>query len=60
MVFSQSNVDNGSALNQLGMDGISSIVTGRQSIESLDDLINQWKSQGGDQIRQEFQEALQQ
>jgi len=60
VLFSQANIDNGPALNQLGMDGISNIVTGRQSIDTLGDLIDQWKSQGGDQIRQEFQEALQQ
>lgn len=60
VLFSQANIDNGPALGTLGMDGISSIVTGRQPLDSLGDLIGQWKSQGGDQIRQEFQEALQQ
>ncbi|HEU0164122.1 MAG TPA: hypothetical protein VFQ54_03700 [Thermomicrobiales bacterium] len=59
VLFSQTNVDNGPQLNQLGTDSISSIVTGRASVDSLSDVIDQWKSQGGDQIRNEFQEALQ-
>ncbi|HWV34155.1 MAG TPA: hypothetical protein VNZ55_00880 [Thermomicrobiales bacterium] len=60
VLFSQTNVDNGPQLNQLGTDSISAIVTGRAGVDTLDDVINQWKSQGGDQIRNEFQEALQQ
>lgn len=59
VLFSQTNVDNGPQLDQLGMDSISAIVTGRQSPDKLSDAISQWKSQGGDQIRNEFQEALQ-
>jgi putative aldouronate transport system substrate-binding protein len=60
VLFSQASIDNGPALNQIGADGISNIITGRQSVDTLGDLIDQWKSQGGDQTRQEFQEALQQ
>jgi putative aldouronate transport system substrate-binding protein len=60
VLFSQANVDNGPLLSQLGMDAITAIVTGRQGIDTLPDVIEQWKSQGGEQIRTEFQEALQQ
>lgn len=59
VLFSQTNVDQGPILNQMGMDLITPIVTGRASIDDLDAAIEQWKSQGGDQIRQEFQDALQ-
>lgn len=59
VLFSQTNVDQGPILNQMGMDLITPIVTGRGSIDDLDAAIEQWKSQGGDQIRQEFQDALQ-
>lgn len=59
-LFSQSNVDNAPLLNQFGMDSISAIVTGRQGLDTLDGIIDQWRNQGGDTIRNEFQEALQQ
>jgi putative aldouronate transport system substrate-binding protein len=58
-LFSQTNVDMGPTLSQLGMDSITPIVTGRESIDALDAAIQSWKDQGGEQIRQEFQEALQ-
>jgi putative aldouronate transport system substrate-binding protein len=60
VLFSQTNVDQGPLLNQLGMDSITPIVTGRESIDALQAAIDQWRSQGGDQVRQEFEEALQQ
>jgi hypothetical protein len=33
-------------------------VLGRQPVSSVDDVISQWKSQGGDQMRTEFQQAI--
>lgn len=60
VLYSQTNIDQGPILNQLGMDRITPIVTGRESIDSLQAAIDEWKSQGGDRIRQEFEEALQQ
>jgi putative aldouronate transport system substrate-binding protein len=60
VLYSQTNIDQGPILNQLGMDLITPIVTGRESIDTLQAAIDQWKSQGGDQIRQEYEEALQQ
>lgn len=59
VLYSQANIDQGPILNQMGMDLITPIVTGRGSIDDLQAAIDQWKSQGGDQIRNEFQEALQ-
>jgi putative aldouronate transport system substrate-binding protein len=60
VLFSQTNVDQGPVLSQLGMDSITPIVTGREPFESLDAAIQAWRDQGGEQIRQEYQEALQQ
>ena len=59
VLYSQTNIDQGPILNQLGMDLITPIVTGRGSIDDLQAAIDQWRSQGGDQIRNEFLEALQ-
>lgn len=60
VLFSQTNVDQGPTLSQLGTDSITAIVTGREPIDALDAAIEAWRSQGGDQIRQEYEEALQQ
>ena len=53
-LFSQTNIDQGPILGQLGADSITPIVTGRESIDALQAAIDQWKSQGGDQIRNEY------
>jgi putative aldouronate transport system substrate-binding protein len=60
VLFSQAYVDQWPILNQFGMDSITPIVTGRDSLDSLDSVIQSWRDQGGDQIRREFEEALQQ
>jgi putative aldouronate transport system substrate-binding protein len=57
-LFSPTNGDAGAELNQYVMDTVTEIVTGRQQISALDTMISEWKSRGGDQIRQEFQDAL--
>ena len=36
------------------------IITGQDSMDRLDSAIEEWRSRGGDKIRQEFEEALQQ
>ena len=46
-------------LRQFGFDSMTNIVTGRQPLSAMDDFIKEWKSRGGDQVRQEFQQALQ-
>ena len=48
------------SLTQLGTDRVTSIVTGRDAFDSLDTAIQDWRDRGGDQIRDELQEALQQ
>jgi putative aldouronate transport system substrate-binding protein len=55
-LYSDANVNQGPILSNLQMDGLTAIVTGREPFEYLDTLIQQWKDQGGEQIRQEYQE----
>ena len=57
-LFSPTSGDQGAELNQYVTDTVTEIVTGRQPISALDTMISEWKSRGGDQIRQELQEAL--
>jgi putative aldouronate transport system substrate-binding protein len=47
---------NGQLLQKVS-DGFGQIVTGRSPISSLDQLVKDWRSAGGDQMRMEFQQA---
>ena len=58
-LYSETNVNMSSQLTQMGTDTVTAIITGRQPMSSLDDAIGEWKSRGGDQIRSDFQDALQ-
>lgn len=40
-------------------DGVNEIVQGRKPISTLDELIKTWRSAGGDEMRQEYQDQLQ-
>jgi hypothetical protein len=57
-LYSATNVAKAPELNQFGFDTATAIVTGRQPLSYLDSAIQQWKSRGGDQIRQEYEQAL--
>jgi putative aldouronate transport system substrate-binding protein len=46
-------------LTQIQTDTFNSIAVGRQPMSYLDEAIKKWKSQGGDDARKEFQDALQ-
>ncbi len=58
-LYSPAEVENGAALAQFGSDSVTSIITGRTPLDQLDATIAEWRDRGGDQIREEFQEALQ-
>jgi putative aldouronate transport system substrate-binding protein len=45
-------------LDQLMTDGVADIVTGRTQLAELDGVVNQWRTNGGDKARAEYQEAL--
>ena len=59
-LYSPANIEKGPALNQFATDQATQIVTGRQSFDSLDGAIAEWRSRGGDDIRKEYEDALKQ
>ena len=56
-LYSATNVAKASELNQFGFDSMTAIITGRQPLSALATAIAGWKSRGGEQIRQEFQQS---
>jgi hypothetical protein len=46
-------------LNQPLTDGLYNIIFGRENIGTLDGVVKQWRTNGGDQIRAELERALQ-
>lgn len=59
-LYSPTDVQEGPVLNQFSTDTTLAIITGQDSMDRLDSALEEWRSRGGDQIRQEFEEALQQ
>ena len=57
-LYSQTNAQRAASLNQKMGDGLLAIIFGRAEMASFDQLVQDWRSQGGDQIRSEFQQAL--
>jgi putative aldouronate transport system substrate-binding protein len=58
-LYSNTYAQKGSSLNRTFTDGINQILYGRDPISSLDDLVQSWRTSGGDQIRAEYEQALQ-
>lgn len=58
-LFSNTASQKSALLNQPLTDGLYNIMFGRDSISALDGLVGHWRSNGGDQIRSELQDALQ-
>ena len=57
-LYSPTNVSKLAELRQYGFDRVTSIVTGREPLSALDDLVKEWRSRGGDQTRTEFEQSL--
>lgn len=57
-LYSPTQVSKGSSLTQMQTDYYNAIVMGRKPLSALDEWRSSWKSQGGDQIRREYQQAL--
>jgi putative aldouronate transport system substrate-binding protein len=57
-LYSQTNAQRAASLNQAMGDGLLAIIFGRSDISSYDQLVSSWRSQGGDQIRTEFERGL--
>jgi putative aldouronate transport system substrate-binding protein len=48
----------GVPLNQTFLDGMTDIIAGRRTLADFDGLVKDWATNGGDQIRAEFQQAI--
>ena len=57
-LFSPTGASKQAQLDQLIKDRWTEIVVGRQPLSAVDDLVHDWRSRGGDDIRKEYQEAL--
>lgn len=58
-VFSDAQGQNGAALGQFVSDSYTEFVTGRQPMDAFDGFVQEWRSRAGDQIRSEYEAALQ-
>jgi putative aldouronate transport system substrate-binding protein len=56
-LYSPANASKGAALTQTMTDGVNQILFGRAPIDSLDQLVKDWRANGGDQIRSELEAA---
>jgi len=57
--YSPTNGTKAGTLNQALVDGLDGIVAGRRPLTDFDQLVSAWRKNGGDQIRAEYQQALQ-
>jgi len=57
-LYSPTWVAQGANLIKMQTDGYNAMLVGNQPLSNLNQLISDWKSQGGDQARKEFQQAL--
>jgi putative aldouronate transport system substrate-binding protein len=56
-LYSPTDRSKGGQLSQTFQDGLGQIITGRTSLASFDQLVKDWRSGGGDQMRTEYQSA---
>lgn len=56
--YSNTNATKGASLSQAMTDGVNQILFGRAPVSSLDDLVKTWRTNGGDQIRAEYEDAF--
>lgn len=57
-LYSPTDAEAGGTLAQLWKDRVNAIVQGREPLDALDRLVQDWRQRGGDQIRTEYEEAL--
>jgi putative aldouronate transport system substrate-binding protein len=57
-LYSQTAFNRGIPAQDVLYSGVSDIVQGRRPLSDLDGLVAEWRTQAGDKIRAEFQEAL--
>jgi putative aldouronate transport system substrate-binding protein len=56
-LYSETYQNGGIALSQRFADSVGDIIVGRASLSSYDTVLSDWKSQGGDKIKSEFEKA---
>ncbi|SDU79808.1 extracellular solute-binding protein [Jiangella alkaliphila] len=59
-LFSNTDATQNATIEKTFTDGVNEIIQGRKPIGDLNSLVSAWRSGGGDQIRAEFEEELQQ
>lgn len=57
-LYSATNASKGVQLNLAFYDGLSDLVQGRRPMTDYDGLVRDWRTNGGEQIRKEYSEAL--
>jgi putative aldouronate transport system substrate-binding protein len=57
-LYSPTNAEQGGVLRQLVNDAQAAVIAGREPLEALDRMVADWRGRGGEQIREEYQEAL--
>jgi putative aldouronate transport system substrate-binding protein len=59
-LYSPTDGSKGAVLTQTFNDSLSEILFGKRPVGDLDNLVRDWRSNGGDTIRSEYEQALQQ
>lgn len=59
-LFSNTLATKNATIDKKFNDGVHDIIQGRQPLDHLDDLVKAWQKGGGDDIRKEYQDQLQQ
>jgi putative aldouronate transport system substrate-binding protein len=57
-LFSPAASTQGPSANQLVLDVLTDILFGRRELSEYDQMVKDWQNKGGNQIRQELQQAL--
>jgi len=57
-IYSPTFASKGLVLNQLVYNQVGEVVLGRQPVSAIDQLIKDWRAQGGDQMRAEYEQAI--
>lgn len=58
-LYSPTDASKGTGLRTTFMDKLYDILFGRQPVSSFDDLVKEWRTNGGDTIRAEYEKAFQ-
>ena len=58
-LYSATNASKGATLNQAITDKLNDIISGRAPLSAYDQMVQDWRANGGDLIRKELQDAVQ-